>query len=53
MLIAEATPIPYVSRLLGHSSPSITMSIYAHQFAAAQQADLVRTRLEKTFGAML
>lgn len=29
-LIAAGLPIPEVSRILGHSTPAITMSIYAH-----------------------
>ena len=30
LLIAQGVAIPLVSKLLGHSTPSFTMSIYSH-----------------------
>jgi len=52
-LIAEGTNVSYLSRVLGHSSPAITLSIYAHEFARAEHADHTRKRMEKAFGHLL
>jgi integrase len=30
LLLADGVPVPVVSEMLGHSSPTITLSIYAH-----------------------
>jgi integrase len=49
-LIAEGASVAYVSRVLGHANPSITLSIYAHEFAKAEHADRTRERLEQAFG---
>jgi integrase len=52
-LIAEGASVAYVSRVLGHANPSITLSIYAHEFAKAEHADRTRERLEQAFGHLL
>jgi hypothetical protein len=53
MLIAEGATVAYVSRVLGHSNPSITLSVYAHDFARAEYADRTRERMEHAFGELL
>lgn len=52
-LIAEGASIPYLSRVLGHSSPAITLAIYAHEFAQAEHAERTRDRMEDAFGGLL
>ena len=52
-LIAEGATVPYVARVLGHASPAITMSTYAHEFARAEHADRTRERMEAAFGGLL
>lgn len=52
-LIAQGASVSYVSRILGHSSPSITLSIYAHEFARAEHADRTRDQMEATFGPLI
>jgi hypothetical protein len=39
--------------VLGHANPSITLSIYAHEFARAEHADRTRERMERAFGDLL
>jgi integrase len=53
VLIAEGASVPYVSRCLGHSSPAVTLAIYAHEFARAEHADRTRIRMEESFGGLL
>ena len=52
-LIAEGASVAYVSRLLGHANPAITLSIYAHEFARAEHADRTRDAMEAAFGELL
>src|SRR5581483_3236326 len=52
-LIAEGASVPYLSRVLGHASPAITLAIYAHEFEQAEHADRTRERMEKAFGRLL
>jgi integrase len=52
-LISEGASVPYLSRVLGHSSPAVTLAIYAHEFAAAEHADRTRDRMESAFGGIL
>jgi integrase len=47
-LIRQGASIVLVSRLLGHSRPSITSDVYAHEFADAD--DLARTLAGAAFG---
>lgn len=50
LLLAKGLPVPVVSARLGHASPSITMSIYAHalqhqdRLAADAMEELLRSR---------
>ena len=53
ILIAQGETPAYVSRVLGHASPSITLGIYAHVFEQAEHAERARDRLEATFGDAL
>jgi integrase len=53
LLISEGAPVGYVSRLLGHASPAITLSIYAHVFARAEHDERTWERMEAAFGEML
>lgn len=52
-LIGEGASVAYVSRMLGHANPAITLSIYAHEFAGAEHADRTRERMEAAFGELL
>jgi site-specific recombinase XerD len=52
-LIAEGASVAYVWGVLGHASPAITLSTYAHEFAPAQHADRTRERMEAAFGELL
>jgi integrase len=53
LLVAEGASVGYVSRLLGHASPAITLSTYAHAFAAAEHDERFRELQEQAFGAVL
>jgi len=50
VLIAEGTNVTYLSRMLGHPSPAITLSIYAHEFARAEHDDRTREMMEAMYG---
>jgi integrase len=52
-LIAQGATLPYLSRILGHANPAITLSIYAHQFAQAEHAEQTRQQMEHAFGPLL
>lgn len=52
-LIAEGLDVVFVSRQLGHASPSTTLSIYAHLFDASRHAEEARAALEARFGTVL
>ena len=52
-LIAEGASVPYLARILGHSSPTITLAVYAHEFARAEHAERTRERMEAAFGELL
>jgi hypothetical protein len=43
----------FVSRQLGHASPSITLDLYARQFDAAEHAARASAGLERSFGSIL
>jgi integrase len=53
MMIAEGASVGFVSRVLGHSSPAITLAVYAHQFEQAEHADRMRERMEAAFAPIL
>jgi integrase len=53
-LIAESDgDVDSVSRVLGHSSASITQTVYAHEFEKVRRADRMRERMEAAYGTML
>jgi len=41
LLLAEGLPVPEVSQRLGHSSPAITMAIYAHALRQDRAAEVM------------
>lgn len=52
LLIAEGATVGYVSRILGHATPAITLSLYAHEFSKAEHDDQTRKRMEAAFGGL-
>jgi integrase len=46
LLIAAGIDVVYVARQLGHSNPRITLTTYAHYFAAADHAQATRTAID-------
>jgi hypothetical protein len=45
--------VVYVSRQLGHASPNITLSVYAHLFDSLEQAAKTTALLDAGFGTVL
>ena len=39
--------------MLGHSRPTITLAIYAHEFAGTEHAERTGQRMEAAFGEVL
>jgi integrase len=39
--------------VLGHSSASITQTVYAHEFEKVTRADVMRDAMEAAYGKML
>lgn len=52
-LISQGASVAYLSRILGHANPAITLSIYAHQYAQAEHAEHTRHQMEQAFGGLL
>jgi integrase len=52
LLIAKGLNVVFVSRQLGHSSPTITLDVYAHLFEQADHAVAAREALEASYAAM-
>jgi integrase len=52
LIEAGASP-SYVARVLGHSSPAITLSTYAHAFATVEHEERFRELQEQAFGDVL
>lgn len=48
-LLAQGAPVATVSALLGHATPAVTMSVYAH--ATQQSHDAVRNQISELYGA--
>jgi integrase len=46
MLIGAGIDVVYVARQLGHSDPRITLSTYAHYFAAADHATAAKAAID-------
>ena len=53
MLIAEGLDLNFIAGQLGHSTPTITLEIYAHLFDAQRHVDAARERLEASFGQIV
>jgi integrase len=53
LLIAQGLNVVFVSRQLGHASPSITLTVYAHLFDQAEHATKASAQLEAAFGGIL
>ncbi len=53
LLVAQGANVVFVSRQLGHSSPDITLRVYAHLFDAAEHAERATAELEASFGGVL
>jgi integrase len=53
LLIAQNLNVVFVSRQLGHASPAITLSVYAHLFDQAEHAIKATAEIEAAFGDML
>ena len=52
-LIESGASPSYVARVLGHSSPAITLSTYAHAFAKVEHEERFRELQEKAFADVL
>lgn len=48
--ISEGSDVVYVSRVLGHSSPSITLDVYADLFDRARHEEKATAALDRAFG---
>ena len=51
LLISNRLNVVFVSRQLGHSSPTITLDVYAHLFEQADHAAAAREALEASYAA--
>src|SRR3954452_4138234 len=53
VLISQGLNVVFISRQLGHASPSMTLDVYGGQFDRAEHAQRAAEGLEKAFSAML
>jgi integrase len=53
LLISQGADVVHVSRQLGHADPSITLRVYADEFAAADHAERTRLLLDAAVGNLL
>ena len=53
LLIAQGANVVFVSRQLGHASPTITLDVYGHLFDHAEHAQRARDALQQQFGGVL
>lgn len=53
ILIYQGRDVAFVSRQLGHTTPSTTWDSYVHLFNESKQADDARDQLDAEFGAVL
>jgi integrase len=53
LLVAQGHNVVFVSRQLGHASPTITLGVYAHLFDRAEHGQRARIALEAAFGSVL
>jgi integrase len=52
-LVAEGLNIVFVSRQLGHATPSFTLNVYSHLFDRAEHARRATDALEAGFSSIL
>jgi integrase len=52
-LVKSGLDVVSVSRQIGHSRPSVTLDVYAQEFAEVGQADVVAAKLQAAFGGIL
>jgi len=52
-LIAGGVSVAYLSRVLGHASPAITLNTYAHVYGRVEHDDRTREQMERAFGGLL
>lgn len=50
LLIAEGLNVVYVSRQLGHANPSITLTVYGHEFGRTEHAERARSAMDAALG---
>lgn len=53
LLIAQGLDVTYVSKQLGHSSPQITLRIYAHIFEPERREEEAKSALEGAFSEVV
>jgi len=53
LLISKGLDVVFVSRQLGHVSPTTTLGVYAHLFEQVQHAVAARAALEESYAAMV
>jgi integrase len=53
LLIAQGSNVVFVSRQLGHSSPNVTLGVYAHLFDQAEHGQRAKDAMEAAFGNAL
>jgi integrase len=52
-LIAQGASASYLATVLGHSSPTVTMTIYRHEFERVEHEARFRALQEQVFGGVL
>ena len=53
ILISHGYELTYVAEQMGHSSPSTTLSTYAHLLDRKQRREEARAKMEKAFKEVL
>jgi integrase len=53
LLIERGLPLLFISRQLGHSKPSMTLNVYAHEFARRESGAAARVALEAAYTEMV
>ena len=53
LLIGRGLPLLFISRQLGHSKPSMTLNVYAHEFARRESGAAARQALESAYMEMV
>ena len=52
LLIGQGLPLLFISRQLGHSKPSMTLNVYAHEFARRESGVAARQALESAYAEL-